>query len=144
MYYLSSFVQFKSHSIEINLNELQTCVDQIDTRTYHDFNIDKSYFKGNLIFTRGNETRMTCYDLFKRQYKQMRKKIIPLCKNSPNRYDLNLLRIITLIYHMYIEYELCNLAYNKNTVFLYESQLMHGTTSNEQEKHMIIININDC
>ena len=56
-------------------------------------------------FERGTETRLPYSGLFERQYKQIRKIFIPLCKNSTNRYHLNILRIITPIYHMYIEYE---------------------------------------
>ena len=47
----------------------------------------------------------------------MRKKSIPLCKNPIDRYYLNIFRIIKLIYHMSIEYELYNLAYNKTQIF---------------------------
>ena len=32
-------------------HELESCVDQIDTITYHDFTVKKSYFKGDSIFT---------------------------------------------------------------------------------------------
>ena len=60
-----------------NIYELQTCVDQIDTRTYHDFTIDKMYFCGGCIFTRGNDMRMICSYLFKNIYVQTIK-IIPL------------------------------------------------------------------
>ena len=91
---------------------------KFDTRTYHDFTIDHSYFKGDLIFTKGNEMRMTCFDLFKRKYKQMRKILIPLCIKSHDRYYFNILRIITIFYHLYIEHEIYNLAYNKNKGFL--------------------------
>ena len=45
--------------------------EKIDTRTYHEFMIDENYFMGDLIFTKGNEIRITCSDLFKRQYKNM-------------------------------------------------------------------------
>ena len=68
------------------LDGLQAFVNQIDTITYHDFTIDKSYFKGELIFNRGNEMRITCSALYERQHKQMRQICIPLCKKSPNIY----------------------------------------------------------
>ena len=44
---------------------------KIYTRTYHDFKIDKIYFKGGSKFTTGNETRRTCSDLLERQYKHL-------------------------------------------------------------------------
>ena len=52
-----------------DLSELESCVDQIDTITYHEFTIDQSYFKGNPNFTIGNEMIMTCYDFLGRKYK---------------------------------------------------------------------------
>ena len=54
----------------------------------------------------------------------MRKTFIPLCKKSTDRYHFNILRIITLIYHMYIEYELYNLAENITPGFLYEHKFI--------------------
>ena len=53
----------------IYLNELESCVEQFDTIFYHDLEIDKSCFKGDSVYTKGNETRRTFYDLFKRQHK---------------------------------------------------------------------------
>ena len=38
---------------------------------------DKSYLKGDLICTILNEMRRTCYNLFERQYKQVRKFLFP-------------------------------------------------------------------
>ena len=61
--------------------------------------------------------RITCYALFERQYVQMIKHVIPLCKNPTNIYHLNLFRIVEIIYHLYIKYELYNLEYNKYTGF---------------------------
>ena len=36
----------------------------------------------------------------------MKKMLIPLCKYSTDRYHFNILIIITIIYHIYIEFEL--------------------------------------
>ena len=88
-------------------------MDQIDIKTYHELTINQIYFCGDCVFTRGYETRMTCYALFKIKYVHVSKHFISLCKNSPNRHHLNQLSIITLIYTMYIEYALYNLAYRK-------------------------------
>ena len=79
--------------------------------------------------TWGTEKILTCSGLSERQYEQMRKRFIPLCKKSIGRYHLNILRIITLIYHMYIEYELYNLTYNKTTGLIYENQFISATIS---------------
>ena len=56
-------------------------------------------------YTIGNETRLKRSGLFERKCIHMRKIFIPWGNKSTNRYNLNVLRIITPIYHMYIEYE---------------------------------------
>ena len=92
------------------LDELPKYVDKMNTRTYNDYTIDGIYLCDYFIYTRVNQMILTCYSLFERQYIHTRKKKT-LCKSSTNRYHFNILRIITFIYHMYIEYELYNLAY---------------------------------
>ena len=57
----------------------------------------------------------------------MRKIFITLCKNSTDKYHLNILKIIALIYHIYTEYEFYNLAYNNNPFSFYEHQLITAT-----------------
>ena len=47
---------------------------------------------------------------------QLRPLFITLCLKSPGRYYFNLLKIITLFYLLYIEYEIYNLAYNKKNI----------------------------
>ena len=59
--------------MKIYLDELQKYVDQIDTRTYHDYTIDEGYCFQDCTYTRGNEMRLICYGLFERQYIHMRK-----------------------------------------------------------------------
>ena len=95
---------------------------------YHDFKIDKSSFKGDLILTRENETRIPRSALYEIQYKQMRENFVPLCKKSPVRYYSNRLKIITLVDPIHIEYELYNLAYKK-IMFFYEDEFIEGTMS---------------
>ena len=51
------------------LNELESCVEQINARTYHNFAIDKNYYKRDPMYTKGNDTRMAFYYLSKREYK---------------------------------------------------------------------------
>ena len=62
------------------LDKLQTYMDQIDTRTYHDFKIDKIYLYVDCIFTGWNEIIITCSALFERQYLKMRKHLLPCVK----------------------------------------------------------------
>ena len=70
----------------------------IDTRIYHSFIIDEIYFKGNFIFTRVNETRMTCSDLLKREYKQMRKISFPCVIIHP----IDIISICLVLLHLFI------------------------------------------
>ena len=53
--------------------------------------------------------------------------MIPLCKNSTDRYHLNILRIIVIIYHIYIEYELYNLSYTKIYNIVVEQEFICST-----------------
>ena len=55
----------------------------------------------------------------------MRRIFIPLCLKAPVRYSFNILMIIALLYHRYIEYEIYNLAYNTKKI-LYESLFKYG------------------
>ena len=61
------------------LHEFESGVDQIYTRTYHDFTINDIYFKEDSIFTISNEMRDTCSQLFMGQYIQLSTLLIPLC-----------------------------------------------------------------
>ena len=101
-------------------------MDQIDTRTYHEYTIDETYFFQDCTYTRGNKTILTCSGLFERQYIQMIFFIF-LCENSTGIYHYKILRIITQIYHMDIDDALYNLVYNKTSSFLYEHQLLSAT-----------------
>ena len=66
----------------------------------------------DLIFTICNEMRDKCSQLFIGNYIHLGKCFICLCFNSPGRYSFNILRIVTIFYHFYIEYEIYKLAYN--------------------------------
>ena len=57
--------------------------------------------------------RIICEGLFQREHRHMTKLSIPLYKHSTNGYHLNILRIIAIVYHLYIESGLYNLAYAK-------------------------------
>ena len=100
---------------------------KIDTRTYYDFTIDNIYFKGDSIYTKGNEMRFTLFDLFERKYKHTRKTLNTLCLKSHDRYCFNTLMIMTLFYNLYIEYKMYNLAYSKNKGYPNDSLCIQRT-----------------
>ena len=96
---------------------MEKYVSQIDTRTYGDYTTTKNYFSQDSPFQRASKVRITFTSIFEIQHKQMRKILIPLCKKSTEIYHLNISRIIAIIYHIYIERELYNLA-NKNIYYV--------------------------
>ena len=52
-----------------NIIDLESYVDQIDTSLYHDFIMNKRYFKNPLFLKLINDTRDTCDELFRKIYK---------------------------------------------------------------------------
>ena len=98
--------------VKENLNGFESGLSIIDTTTYHNFTIDRKIFMWNCIYNIEKETIYKCDPLFRGNYIQLRSLLITLFIESPARNYFNLLRIITLLYHMYIEYEVYNLAYN--------------------------------
>ena len=98
---------------KIHLTNLQKYVKQIYTRTYCDYIITDHCFSQDCPFQRASEIRTLCTSIFERQHKEMIKILIHLCKKSTDRYHLNILRIITIIYHIHIECELYNLSYTE-------------------------------
>ena len=72
-------------------------------------------FKDPYIYTLGNEMIDTCDEMHRKQYKQLRKLFIPLCLESHDRYYFNVLIMITLFYHFYVEHEIYAMAY-KNQI----------------------------
>ena len=71
--------------------------------------------------------RYTCDQLFRGKYIQLSTILIPLCLKSTGRYSFNMLSIIKMFYHMYIEYEMYNFAYNTRKNNLYGSLFIYGT-----------------
>ena len=65
----------------------------------------------------GNEIRDTCDEIHRNQYKQLRTLFITLCLESHDRYYLNILRLITLLYHLYVEHEIYAISYKNKEVF---------------------------
>ena len=57
--------------------------------------------------------RDTCDEIYRNQYKQLRKLFILLCLESHDRYCFNILRMITLLYNLYIEHVIYNMSNNK-------------------------------
>ena len=56
-------------------------------------------------FKRLSEMRVIYGSKLQRQHELMKKLLIPICKHSSGRYYFNILRIIAIIYHIYIESE---------------------------------------
>ena len=78
---------------------------QINTRRYGNYRITDNYFGVDCAFKVEIDMRVVCDHIFKRKHQQMTKILIPLCKNYTDRYHLNILRIIAIVYHIYIEFE---------------------------------------
>ena len=55
---------------------------------------------------------------------------IPLCLESYDKYYFNILRMITLLYHMYIHNEIYQIAYNKVPKCINYYQFIELTTRN--------------
>ena len=85
-------------------------MNHIDKRRYGDYTINDHYFYKNISIQISSDMRVIGASLFQSQHKQI-KKLISLCKNSTDRYHLNILMIITIIYHIYIKCEFYNLEY---------------------------------
>ena len=81
------------------------------------YTIEEGLFCQDFPYTIGTKTILTCYGLFERKYKYMGRRFIQFCKKSTERYHLYISKIITPIYHIYIEYGLYNLAYKKLWLF---------------------------
>ena len=106
--------------IKTVLTNLHKYVNQIDIVTYGDYTITKIYFGQDCSFQRATEMIITCTSIFERQHKQIGKILIIFCKNSTDRYNLNILRIIKIIYQIFIQCEWYNLAYTKKQDILVE------------------------
>ena len=98
----SSTTAFKQR--ETSLTGLEKYMDQIDTRRYGDYNITDIFCKDSTI-QRATNMIVICESLFHGQHNQMTKILIPLRKYSSNIFHVNILRIITIIYHIYTECE---------------------------------------
>ena len=88
-------------------------MDQIDTRLYFYLTTNKIYVKDYLIVTLGNYMSDTCEYIYEKKYRHLRDVLVPLCLDSHVRYYLNILRIIILLYNLYIEHEIYYMPYHK-------------------------------
>ena len=98
---------------KIVLTCLEKHMKQIYTRRYSNCTITDTYCCQGCPFQRAINMWIICDSIFGRQHNQIRKILIPLCKKSTYRYHLNILRIVSIVYHIYIECELYNLAYTR-------------------------------
>ena len=85
--------------------------------------------------------RVICERLFQTQQLTMKNILIPLCKNTSDRYHFfNILRIIAIVYHIYIECELYNLEYKKRGISLNRNskiqQLLIGKIINHSQGNL--------
>ena len=104
-----------------NMIELELYMGQIDRRLYNYFTINKKIFKDSFIYTLVNEMRDTCDEIHRKQYKQLRTLFITLCLESHDRYYFDILRMIKLFYHLYIENEIYAMSYKKQRRILNDS-----------------------
>ena len=57
--------------------------------------------------------RDTCDEIHRKKFKQLRKLFIPSCLESYDGCYLNILRMISICYYLYVEHEIYSMAYNK-------------------------------
>ena len=73
--------------------------------------------------------RDKCDEIHRKQYKQLRKILITLCLESHERYYSNILRMITICYHLYVDHEIYAMAYNKKRNCLNDHIFIKNKTS---------------
>ena len=73
--------------------------------------------------------RYICYEIHRKLYKQLRTLFVTLCLESHDRYYFNILRMITIFHHLYIEHEIYGMAYKKEGTILNESLFIENKTS---------------
>ena len=104
---------WKSHGTEKNIIDgLKFYAKKTKTKKYNDSSL-QIFFWCWLKFKISSEMRIICDSIFQGQHLIMTKILIFLCKHSSDRYHFNILRIIVIIYHIYIESKLYKLACGK-------------------------------
>ena len=71
--------------------------------------------------------RDTCDEIHMKQYKKLGTLFIPLCLELHERYYFNILRMITLFYHLYVYHEIYAMVYNKKESFLNDHIFIQST-----------------
>ena len=82
--------------------------------------MNKKSFKDSFIYKLGNEIRDTCNKIHIKQYKKLETLFVLLCLQSYDIYFFNILRIINLFYHMYVEHEIYVMSYKKEGTILHD------------------------
>ena len=85
------------------IDSLDHYVDQLNKNTYNDYNISDICFHDDSIYKRSCDIRVTCEKIFSKQRLTVKTMLIPLYKNTRERYYFNILRTITIIFLIYIE-----------------------------------------
>ena len=87
---------------------------QINTNTYNDYNISYQFFHNGSIYKISSDMRVSSENIFQIKHQTTKNMLIPLCKNTSDRYNFNILIIISIDCNIYIESELYNLAHGEN------------------------------
>ena len=69
------------------------------------------------------------YEIQIKQYKKLRRLLIPLFLDLHDRYYFNILRMITLFYHLYIEHKIYAMEYLKNISILHDTLFIQNKMS---------------
>ena len=70
-----------------------------------------------------------CDKIHRKHYKQLRTLFVPLCLESHDKYYFNILRMVNLFYHLYVEHEIYDTAYNKRINRMNDHLFIQNTTS---------------
>ena len=57
--------------------------------------------------------RDTCDEIYGNKYRQLRDIFVTLCLDSHDRYYFNILRMITILYNLYIDHDIYEWSYKK-------------------------------
>ena len=88
-------------------------MNQINTNKYNDYNILDQCFQDDGTYKIASNKIVTCERIFQRQHLTMKTMLVTLCKNTSERYHFNILIFINILYHIYVESELYQLAYGR-------------------------------
>ena len=92
-------------------------MNKINTNTHNDYNISDQYFQDDGNYKRASDMRVTREIKFQIQHLIIENIFITLCKTTSEIYNFNILRIINILHHIYIENELYQLAYGSGHIY---------------------------